>query len=828
MKRLSQILLVILAGIIVLAIMAVVILVSTVQRPYPDTDGTVTLPGLQEEVTVIRDEYGIPNIYANNTDDMFFAQGYITAQDRFWQMEWWRHQSQGRMSEIVGESTLEVDKFLRNTGFNRNAARHTAYYKNEEPEVWAMLEAYSAGVNAWLADNEDNIAVSQSLLNLTGKEWEVAPWQPYDTVSWAVAMAWDLRGSGGIFAEQKMMLLEQAIGEEAALELVPYYPYEDRPVIAPTDQQVNSSSQRPSPDTAVANIDWSQISSNLIGEQPPAWFGLGEGEFLGSNSWVVSGEHTNTGLPLLANDPHLGIQMPAIWYEIGLHAPGWDVTGFSLPSFPGVVIGHNENIAWGFTNVGGDVQDLYIEKINPDNRLQYEYMGEWRDIEVIEEVIKVNGGEDVILEVRQTQHGPIINEPREGVEDVLAFRWTAADISHVFKAVIGLNTAENYADFREAASYFDIPPQNMIYADKEGNIAYQTPGLYPIRKNGDGLTPVPGWTDEYEWEGFIPFEAMPALFNPESGIIVTANNAVVDDEYSYHISLYWANGDRAQRITDLIAETLAENGQITAEDYARIQFDSYSMLAETYVPLLTSLSSDDEQIQAAIEYLDEWDYQERRPSVATALFEMFYWHLSPAILNDDLGTAEEDFFWYSRPQHVFLYELAEQPDAAWWDNGETTAVETRDDILLQALGESVAWLAENVGGDMDNWTWGAIHTSTFESLPLGQSGVGPIEALVNRGPYPTDGGSGIVNATSWSTDEPAIVSWIPSMRMIVDMSNLDASQTVIPTGQSGHPGNPHYDDQIELWLNGEYHPMLWSDTAVQSAAADTLVLQPEN
>ncbi|MCP4361611.1 MAG: penicillin acylase family protein [Chloroflexi bacterium] len=826
MNRVLHILAYILIGIFVLLIVGVLAATLFVQKPFPETAGTINTSDLEEEVNIYRDELGIPHIYANNSHDMFFAQGYVTAQDRFWQMEWWRHQSQGRMSEVVGESTLEVDKFLRNVGFNRNAALHTDYYKNEEPEVWAMLEAYSAGVNAWLAENEGKAPMSQSLLNLTGKEWEIAPWQPYDTVSWALAMAWDLKGSGGIFAEQELMLLEQAIGEETALELLPYYPYDNRPVIAPTDQHVNSSSKRPSPDTAAFNTDWLQINNSLIGERPPDWFGLGEDAFLGSNSWVVSGEHTDTGLPLLANDPHLGIQMPAIWYEIGLHAPGWDVVGFSLPSFPGVVIGHNEDIAWGFTNVGGDVQDLYIEKINPDNRLQYEYMGEWRDIEVIEEVIKVNGGEDVILEVRQTHHGPIINEPQDGVEDVLALRWTAAEVSHVFKAVIGLNTAEDYDDFREAASYFDIPPQNMVYADTEGNIAYQTPGLYPIRKNGDGLTPVPGWTDEYEWEGFIPFEEMPALLNPESGIIVTANNAVVDNEYSHHISLYWANGDRAQRIVDLIAETLAENGQITAEDYTRIQFDSYAMLAEAYVPLLTDLSSNDEQIQAAIEYLREWDYQERRPSVAAALFEMFYWHLSPAILNDDLGAAEEHFFWYSRPQHVFLYDLAEQPDADWWDNGETTAEETRDDILLQALGESVDWLAENVGGNMDKWTWGAIHTSTFESLPLGQSGIGPIEALVNRGPYPTDGGSGIVNATSWSTDEPAVVRAIPSMRMIVDMSALEASQTVIPTGQSGHPSNSHYDDQIELWLNGEYHPMLWGETAVRDAAVDHLVLKP--
>ena len=826
MNRLVHILLLILAGLFTLVLIAMIALVVTARRPFPDPDGTVTLAGLQDEVTIHRDEYGIPHIYANNLDDMFFAQGYVTAQDRFWQMEWWRHQSQGRLSEIVGESTVEIDKFLRNTGFNRAAEKHTEYYKNNEPEVWAMMEAYAAGVNAWLAENEGDVSINQTILNLNGSEWEIEPWEPVDTVSWAVAMAWSLRGSGNMGSEQSRMLLEQQLGEEMVAELLPLYPYDNRPVIAPTELHTNASSKWMSADTAVSDIDWNNISTDFIGELPPTGFAMGQGSDVGSNSWVVNADHTTTGFPLLANDPHLEIQMPSIWYEIGLHAPDWDVVGFSLPSFPGVVIGHNDNIAWGFTNVGGDVQDLYIERLNPENPLQYEYMGEWRDVEVIEEVIKVNGAEDVILEVRQTHHGPILNNVEDGIQDVLSVRWTVAEISHVFKAVILLNQAENYEDFREAASYFDVPPQNMIYADKEGNIAYQTPGLYPIRRNHDGLRPVPGWTDEYEWDGFIPFEEMPAMFNPESGIIVTANNAVVDEEYSYDIALYWDNGNRAQRITDMIADKLNTQGHFTIDDFKEMQFDSYSMLAEAYIPLLTPLSAGDPEVQKAIDLLAGWDYQERRPSVEAAIFEMFHWHLIPAILEDELVDVSDDFPWYSDPQQVFLIQMSEQPDAEWWDNVSTGAVETREDILLQALGESVAWLEENVGGDMDDWTWGSIHTSTFTSLPLGDSGIGAIEDLVNRGPFPTDGGSDIVNATSWDSGDPAKVVWLPSMRMIVDLSNLDASQTIHPTGQSGHPGHHHYEDMIPLWLNGEYHQMLWSETAVQENAVDTLILKP--
>ncbi len=826
MNKLVHVLLLILAGFFVIVLVALIGVVVTARRPFPDTDGTITIDGLQEEVEIYRDEFGIPHIYANNTEDMFFAQGYVTAQDRFWQMEWWRHQSQGRMSEIVGESTVEIDMFIRNTGFNRAAERHAEYYRTEEPEVWAMLEAYAAGVNAWQAENEGDVSLNQTILNLTGKEWEIEPWEPIDSVSWAVAMAWSLRGSGDMGSEQARVLLEQSLGEEAVAELLPFYPYDNRPVIAPTNLLTNPSAQLTPAETAVANIDWNNISTDFIGQTPPDWFGLGQGSDVGSNSWVVSGDYTESGLPLLANDPHLEIQMPSIWYEVGLHAPGWDVTGFSMPTFPGVVIGHNANYAWGFTNVGGDVQDLYIEKINPDNPLQYEYNGAWQDMELIEEVIKVNGGEDVVLEVRQTGNGPILNDVSDGIEDVLSLRWTVAEVSHVFKAIILLNTAENYEDFLVAAENFDVPPQNMVYADKEGNIAYQTPGLYPIRRNSDGLRPVPGWTDEFAWDGFIPFDEMPAILNPESGIIVTANNAVIDNEYPYDIAYYWDNGDRAQRITNMIDDTLAANGKITAEDYAVMQFDSYSMLAEVYVPLLTSLSSDDPDIQAAQALLKEWDYQERRDSVATSIFELFFWNLSPAILGDELADVEENFPWYNDAQQVFLYDLAANEDAVWWDNVTSAEVESRDDILLQALGESLAWLQENVGGSMDDWAWGEIHTSTFKSLPLGNSGVSIIEKLVNRGPFPTDGGNNIVNATSWNPEQPAEVVWLPSMRMIVDMGNLDAAQGIHPTGQSGHPGNVHYDDMIPLWLNGEYHTMLWSETAVKENAVDILILKP--
>ena len=630
--------------------------------------------------------------------------------------------------------------------------------------------------------------------------------------------------SGNWSDELTRARLYQELGQETVDTLVPGYPYHNRPVIAATSDQVNKQAAANQPPDSTATINWQAVNTSLIGEPPPFALAADYDPNIGSNNWVISGEHTNTGLPLLANDPHLGVQMPAIWYEVGLHAPDYNVRGFSFAGVPGVVIGHNDNIAWGVTNVGPDTQDLYIEKRNPDNPNQVEFMGAWEDMTVIEEIIKVNGGDDVVLPVYITRHGPIINDiSGEELTDPLAMRWTAQEPSRILQSVILINQAQNFEEFRNALSYWDTPSQNVIYADKQGNIGYQTPSRIPIRKNGNGLVPVPGWTGEYEWEGYIPYDELPTLYNPDDGVIVTANHAVVDEEYPYFISYDWADGDRGQRIEDMIAARLANGGKINAADIAAIHFDSKSLPAETWVPLLAGLTSDDPQIQAALTQLSGWDFQERPDSVPAALFEMFYLNLFENVLADEVGAENVADI---SGQDIFMYELAGDLEAVWWDDVTTPETETAVTIMSQSLADAVTWLNSNMGENMDDWTWGELHTITFADGILGASGVAPIEAIFNRGPYPAAGGSDLVNATSWRRSEPALVRAYPSMRMIVDMSDFEANQTVIPSGQSGHPFNPHYDDQIPLWLNGEYHPMLWSEAAVQAAAVDTLVLQP--
>lgn len=825
MSRISRVIVIVFFVVVLIVVALSVALVVTVRGPFPDTEGTISPEGLEGEVDVFRDEYGVPHIFATNEHDLFFAQGYVHAQDRFWQMEFWRHTGQGRLAEIVGaEELIETDKFIRTLGWNRMAQLSLDYYEEEMPEVITLLEAYSAGVNAYLDSQDGATSLNQQILELSGDAWELEPWEPLDTLSWGMVMAYQL--SGNWDSELAIAEANRELGEATVATVLPFYPYDERPVIAPMDRLSNLDElEEAEPDAESGRqgeaVAWEKVNVDLVGVPPALELGL---DLIGSNNWVVSGAHTASGLPLLANDPHLGVQMPSIWYEVSLHAPGWNVAGFSFAGVPGVIIGHNEQIAWGVTTSNPDVQDLYIEKVNPSNPDQYEFEGEWREMEVLTEVIKVNGGEDIEVEVRQTHHGPIISEVVDGTNDVLALRWVAQEPSRLFRAIVLLNQAENYEDFREAMRYYDVPSQNVVYADVEGNIAYMMPGRVPIRENGDGLTPVPGWTGEYEWEGYIPFEHLPVVLNPEEGFIVTANNAVVEPAYPYLISHYYASGDRAQRITELLEEAIAD-GPVTADDYARIQMDNKVLLAETYLALLEGLSSDDPEVQAAIERLRGWDLQASRDSVPATIFEIFYVQLANAVLADELGEMTGEIIG-GAPSQTFFYTLARQPEAVWWDNVQTEEEETQQEIILQALRETVDWLEENVGDDMESWRWGDLHTITFVSDPLGQSGIAVVEWLVNRGPFPVAGSSRTVNANSWSWDNPAEVRGHPSMRMIVDLSDFDASRGVHPTGQSGHPFHRHYDDLIEMWLDGEYHPMWFSREAINEAAVDHLVLQP--
>ncbi len=806
--RFPRVLVITVSVLLILLILVGVTGVILVRRPFPQTKDTLSLPGLHEQVDVFRDSYGVPHIYATNTHDLFMAQGFVHAQDRFWQMEFWRRSGSGTLSEILGSSALDSDRFIRTVGWHRTAAQELENYNESELSV---LEAYAEGVNAYIEQNSGSLGLEFTVLGLTGVRFDPEPWTPLNTLTWAKLMAWDLGGNRS--AELTRAHIATRVGTKALEELMPPYD-DDHPTIVA--EAVHEASLAAVPEAA--------FDLNV----------LGFGEGLGSNNWVISGERTESGKPILADDTHLGIQMPSIWYEVGLHCEPigpecpFNVVGFSFASSPGVIIGHNDHIAWGVTNLGPDVQDFFIEKINPENPNQYEFKGQWKDMEIIREEITVAGQDDPeIVNVRITRHGPIINDVIGGVEEEwsygwqpLAFSWTALQPGTLVKSILMINNASNWDEFRAALSYWDVPSQNFVYADVEGNIGYQAPGRIPIRAAGDGTMPVPGWTGAYEWIDYIPFDSLPRAYNPAEGYIVTANNAVVGTDYPYFISADWAPGYRARRIVEMIEA----DESITVEDVMTMHGDNVVLYAQDILPFLLQLPTTDPKQAQALDYLRDWDFRAERESVPAVIFESLRIHLVDRVYGDELG--EQLLRRLRSNLSVALSRMLPEPETPWFDDVTTPEVESRDEILLLALGDTVDELSETLGEDMSSWKWGDLHTATFRNQSLGNSGIGIIEAIFNRGPVAVDGTGGAVNATSYSMSDPYAVAAVPSQRQIVDLEYFERSLTMHTTGQSGHPFHPHYDDMIDPWRNIQYHPMLWTRGQVEAAAEAHLTLTP--
>ncbi len=878
MKKLAKILGILL---IVLALVVVGVLAyfklylpnRVAKQSFPQIDGQLQAAGLDAQVDIYRDQMGIPHIYATTQHDLFFAQGFVHAQDRFWQMDFWRHIGSGRLSEMFGAGQLETDSFLRTLGWRQTAEQE---YQQLSPNAKSIVDSYAEGVNAYLKDHTGTaLSLEYSILKLLTPSYVIEAWTPVHSLTWGKAMAWNL--GGNMDAEIQRAILLKTLTPEQLAELYPPYPA-DYPVIVPVIGEnpgsVTSQSAPPAGfDFASGSLDLNPLASRLaaldalLGPRSSA---------IGSNSWVVSGQLTASGQPLLANDMHLAIQMPSIWYENSLHcqprsdACPFDVIGFSFVGVPGVVAGHNDRLAWGFTNLGPDVQDLFIEKVNPDNPNQYEVDGQWVDFETRTETLNVAGGDPVTLTVRLTRHGPVVSDTYGTLSDdvdeeapaassyqeiskdststyagassataqgfseqagidlpkdyVVALAWTALDPATPFEALWGFDIAQNWEEFREAARHWSVPAQNIVYADVDGNIAYQTPGNIPIRKAGDGSLPVPGWDSAYDWTGFIPFEELPYALNPQSGYLATANNQASPRDYPYLITTEWDHGQRAARIVDLLENA---PGKIDIAYIQQMHADSKSLNAEVLVPILLTLELDPDLAAIRDQYLASWDYQEVPDSVAATLFNAFWWGLLANTFNDDLPEAS----WpYGGSRWIeVMRNLVQQPDSPWWDDQNTTErVETRDDIFAGSFAEAVncQMCIEQAGKDISRWKWGDIHTATFKNETLGTSGIGLIEDLFNRGPYATGGGESLVNATSWATGYSFDVLWLPSEREIVDLGNLDGSLAIYTTGQSGHAYHPHYIDMAQPWADVQYAPLWWDKQSVIDDAEGHLILLP--
>ncbi len=825
----------------------------TVQRSFPTTSGSFEVPGLTASVTVYRDDAGIPQLVAETDDDLFFAQGYVHAQDRFWEMDFRRHVTAGRLAELFGESMVGTDAFIRTLDW-RGIAEQEYAALDEASRI--SYDAYAAGVNAYLAERGGaDLSLEYAVLGLQNAGYSPEPWTPVDSIAWLKAMAWDLRSNLG--DEIDRALLATALPPEEIARLHPDYPWDQKPTIvggpiaaAPAANSVSplepavaggtggtAPAATGTPDAATTGYADALASLRSVLDSVPELLGP-EGGDLGSNAWVVSGTLTESGRPLLANDPHLGPAMPSIWTQMGLHCAelreecSYDVAGYTFSGLPGIIIGHNERIAWGFTNLGPDVADLFLERIEGD---AYELDGVMTPLTLREETIEVAGGEPVTITVRSTARGPIVTDIGEDFAQVaseypaasgepegeyeVSLQWTALSVGTSAQAIFALNRARDWNGFRSAAALFDVPSQNLVYADIDGNIGYQAPGRIPIRTTGDGTVPMPGWTSANGWAGTIPFDQLPSILNPASGYIVTANNPVIGPNGPL-LTKDWDYGYRAEAIDRMLRERIAGGEKLTADTLAEIQLDTSDANAAAFLPVIAELELSGDAARGAA-LLDGWDARADADSAEAAYFAVFW----RTLLDEMFGELPED----TRPEggdrwFSVVGTLLGEPDSAWWTN-EQAGVAGRDAMLAHALG--AAWVeAGDLMGDADSWRWGRLHTLTLTNQSFGESGIGPVEWLFNRGPYELGGGSSIVNAIGWDASVGYGVDWVPSMRMIVDLADPDASRWVNLTGASGHAFHRNYADQASLWQNGETREWPFTLEAIRESAHDTLVLRP--
>ncbi len=825
----------ILIGLVAVVLVLGIFMIFLVRRSFPTVDGVLEVSGLQDQVDVVRDEAGIPHIYAANAHDLFFAQGYTHAQERFWQMDFWRHIGSARLSEMFGASQLDTDKFLRSLGLVESAEEELATMPLETRQI---LEAYADGVNAYLAEHDGaEVSLEYGILPLTNPAYEIEPWTPINSLTWAKMMSWDL--SANMRTEIARAILSADLPVERIEQLYPPYPAE-HPVIVPDDQKTTAEAglHAALPPESLPALAQAGVAAEAV------WALTGGGfEGVGSNNWSIGGSLTESGMPILANDPHLSIQMPSIWIPNGLHCTAecdFEVVGFSFAGVPGVVIGHNDQIAWGVTNQAVDTQDLFIEKVNPNNPDEYEVDGEWVPFEVRTEVIKVAGGEDVTFEARSTRHGPVISGTFLEVGElddattidlpetyVVALSWQTLHQSSLAQAIIALNRSKNYDEFRVATSLWDIAPQNIVYADVEGNIAYQSTGEVPIRANGDGRYPVPGWASEYEWTGLVPFELMPRMFNPPRGYVATANQHIIQPGTVPFFTADAALGYRADRIETMIVGT----SDHTVDSSQTMQFDTRDGGAANLVPFLLDVPDEGNEAVVAIQsLLSDWArgdeaYQARAGSAGTPAYMATWRHLLALTFHDDLP---EDY-WPVGGSRWFevVKRLLDTPSDLYWDDVATSDREDRDAILHQSMIDAHDELTELLGANADKWRWGDLHAVRFENQTLGQSGIAPIEWLFNRtAPARAAGGASIVNAVGWDASASYEVDWVPSMRMVIDLDDFSKSVFVHTTGTSGHAFHPYYDNMIELWTDGEYTPMYWNRDQIDPNTSSTLTLVP--
>lgn len=799
-----------LAALLVLVLLVFVAVWLYLRQSLPDYSGEVKLAGLAGPVEVLRDAHAIPHIQAQSWDDAWFALGFVHAQDRLWQMEMNRRIAAGRVAEVVGERGLEIDRFMRTLGMRRVAEENA---KVLSPEARRGMERYAAGVNAFLAGRKGPLPPEFLIFGITPEPWSVV-----DSIAWGKMMQWDL--SGNWRGELFRLRLSARLSPTQIAEFLP--PYRgDAFNVLPDLKTLHAAAH-----------DLGDVAEKLAQAVPAA-----PEHAVGSNNWVVSGERAASGKPLLANDPHLGLSAPAIWYFAHLAVKDENLIGATFPGVPSIVLGRNNHIAWGVTNTGPDVQDLYLEKIDDKDASRYIAPEGSRKFVVREERIAVRGAEAVTIKVRETRNGPVISDvvanagPATPKGHALSFRWTAlmpddalANASH------RLQFARDWQGFRESLRDFHGPQQSFVYADVEGNIGFIAPGRIPVRSPDNalqGLAPAPGWDARYDWKGFIPFEALPQSYNPAEGFVVTANHKIVPREYSHHLAFDWATPHRADRIR----ERLVAKQKHDVTSFAEVQGDVVSLSARELLPLMLAAEPVSARAKAWRTRLQAWDSNLAADRAEPLVYWAWWRELTRLVYADELGPALFRDGWEARVS--FMKAVLEgapgadgTPQSRWCDNIDTPARESCDVLLAQALDLALADLDKRFGGNESAWRWGEAHFAYSEHRPLG--GVPVLERIANIR-VPTGGDGYTVNAAAnriGNAAMPYANRHAASLRAIYDLADLDRSRFMHSTGQSGNPLSPWYAHFALPWSKNESVPMTTRRADYEKGALGTLRLVP--
>lgn len=789
----------------------------TFYRPLPDYQTTIEQPELHQQVNIHWDNHGIPHIYADDQHDLYYGLGYAHAQDRLWQMTLNQMAAEGRFAEFLGKELISYDKLQRTLGFWRIAKKIEQTISDSTRQ---KLEAYSKGVNTYVEDNPKDLPIQFTLADMKPIKWTVT-----HSIALARLMAWELNLAWK--SELTYAYLSDHLSPQQYRELLP-----NNDFISASASQANESS-----------AGWAQTIMPVLKKNEELNKMMGkQGSHVGSNAWAISAQKSSTETPLLAGDPHLGLDMPGKWYEVHLNVDDKNLSGATLAGAPIVVLGQNDHLAWSLTNIMLDDTDFFQEALNPQNSKEYvldSLAGDplYEKFQVQKEIIKVKNADDTVFIRRLTNHGPVISDvfpEQKFIDDrVITMKWTGHEVSNEVEALFTMNWAQSFDEFQRGARNFKVPGQHVIYADKAGNIARLPMANIPIR-DPSPLQLRDGWDPSQSWRGYVSYDELPAAINPDRDWVANANNPPIGEDYPHYISVYWEPNARYNRIR----QYLTQNEQLSTQTFQEMQNDPYSLYSRDLVQIiLPVLKNSDQDFSTVISYLENWDYSYELSETAASITDVFLLKMSENTFQDEMrAEAYENFVRFSAlPIRTLMRFL--QNGSSFFDNIKTeNKIETRDEIIVQSMDEAVNFLEKNYGTEPFEWRWEQLHTITLEPSLFGRAAKDSsapaalklvVNNLLSKGPYHVRGHDMSINNGEYSWNDPYEMVLGPSIRRIVDFSDLSKTLSILPTGQSGNPLSRYYGDQTESWLNGQYKFLYQDSTFFSENEYRTMKLVPE-